>query len=282
MPTLIPNSNSEDNRPLVEYNKCHGKDDGRFCSDTGVGASTRPKPIRVSSLEEAVSLILQGKVVELRDTASVSTVLEKLASIANEAKRLGKAAPNYDLCNVTVPRTNLFCGSKLRTTEFPNGVPRLEMPQLAGVPTPGSKADTLPRRAAGSDEVNASAQFIAHLKGMGITTTPGAVPASHLKASQAELVGPKVAGMMSRKGYDPANTPIFVSRDNYIVDGHHRWAAIVGRDAADGHLGDLKMRVLKIDAPIAEVLKLANTFVTAFGIPPVAGPNSKRNSKRKS
>jgi hypothetical protein len=91
-------------------------------------------------------------------------------------------------------------------------------------------------------------------------------------------VGPKVAGMMTAASYDPGKRPIFVSRDGYVIDGHHRWAAIVGRDAADGRLGGSKMNVIQVDAPISRILRIANTWAAQFGIQAAAGPNSKKKS----
>lgn len=225
----------------------------------------RPIPIKVQSIDEAVTAVLAGKVVELPQVAEVSTLIEKLAAIANEAKAKGQAAPNYDLCRVTVANTNLFCTSGLKTKQYPNGVPRVKMPQMAGKPVPGTPAAALPVNKDG--EVNGADAFIAHMKNLGISVskiTP--VPAASLKASQAELVGTNVAGMLTNKNFDPGKDPIFVSRDGYVIDGHHRWAAVVGRDAADGHLGDSTMNVIRVDAPISEVLQLANHWSRKFGI----------------
>lgn len=286
----VPNSNSESE--LHEFNSCHtpagSPAGGQFCSKSGTQASLpgmgpkaaaggykRPTAIRVSDVDEAVALIVAGKFVELVDTRKVNTVLEKLHNMAQEAKRLGKEAPNYDLCQVSVPKTNIFCRKKLRTKEFPDGVPRIEMPQLGGAPIPGSAADKLPRNPWDQSEVDGSAQFIEHVKSLGIKVSKGEMPAARLKASQAELVGPKVAKMMLDKSFDPAKNPIFISRDNYVVDGHHRWAAVVGRDTVDGRLGDLKMKVIRVDAPISEVLKLANAWAQTFGIAAAAGVKKK-------
>ena len=79
--------------------------------------------------------------------------------------------------------------------------------------------------------------------------------------------GEKVGGMMTSKDYDPSAEPIFVSRDGYVVDGHHRWAATVGKDAEDGKLGNNhKMNVIELDAPISQILKEANAWTDSFGI----------------
>lgn len=269
---------------LREYNTCHDPATGRFCA-TGGGPSTarkgRPTPKRVATVEEAVALVLKGEVVELPDPKQVNTLLEKLAGMARDAAARGEQAPTYDLCNVTVASArNLFCGSKLRTKDYPDGVPRIEMPQFSGVPVPGSPADRLPKNDKG--EVNAAEAFVEHLRGLGIRTINSAVPAARLKASQAELVGPKVAGMMTSSSYDPAKEPIFISRDHYVIDGHHRWAAVVGRDLKDGRLGDLRMRTVKVDAPITEVLLIAKTWATSFGIAAKGGPSAAKPKPPKS
>jgi hypothetical protein len=108
------------------------------------------------------------------------------------------------------------------------------------------------------------------------------VAAAELRPSQCELVGQKVAAMMVDASFDPVRNPVFVSRDDYLIDGHHRWAAVVGRDAADGTLGEWTMDAVRVDAPISEVLLLANQWAAAFGIEKAAGssPRSCARSPR--
>ena len=266
----VPNSGSA----LVEFNPCHkpkGAGGGQFCATKGsdraaapARPASRPVPIRVRSVKAAIPLILQGKVVELTDARQVNTLLSRLARMAQDAQARGEHAPNYDLCKVSVRGTNLFCIERLRTDEHPEGVPRIHMPQFTGKPVPGSPADRLPRNLHGN--VDAAGEFVAHLKSLGITTEAGKVPAASLKASQAELIGPRVAAMMTGRSFDPHEGHIFISRDNYVVDGHHRWAAVVGLDAKDNKLGDITMNVVRVDAPISEVLHIANRWTRQFGI----------------
>ena len=234
-------------------------------------ADGRPIPIKVESVDDAAALVLEGKVVEVKDVQSVHTLITRLAQISAEAKAAGKDAKDYDLCQVTVPGSSMFCAKSLRTKEYPDGVPRLEMPQLGGVPVPGSEADTLPRNPWDPSEVDGSVHFISYLQGIGIRTNKEVLPAANLRASQRELIGSKVAKMMVDKKFDPGKNPIFISRDNYVVDGHHRWAAVVGRDVEDGHLGDLNINVVRVNAPISEVLHLANAWSVKFGIKQAAG-----------
>lgn len=236
----------------------------------------RPIPIKVKTVEEAVPLILAGKVVEVPDIKGAKTLIDKLAEMAVDAKAKGEAAPEYDLCQVSVAGSNLFCAESLRNAQYPEGIPRIEMPQLGGVPVPGSEADKLPRNPWDPKEVDGAAAFTFYLKGIGMKTEADTVPAASLKASQRELVGQKVAKMMNDKSFDPAKNPVFVSSDNYVVDGHHRWAAVLGRDLEDGVLGNQPMNIIRVNAPISEVLHLANTWAERFGISQAAGVTRKK------
>ena len=237
-----------------------------------VDSGGRPIPIKVKTVEEAIPLVLAGKVVEMPDVKSVSTLIDKLGAMAQEAKTLGKAAPNYDLCKVSVSGTNLFCGQSLRTKEYPEGIPRLQMPQLAGEPVPGTAAALLTPNFAGSTEVDGGQHFISYMAGLGYPVTSETVLAADLKASQSELVGQKVAGIMKAAETNRGiiDSPIFISRDNYIVDGHHRWAAVVGLDTGRGKF-DTRMNVHRVDAPISEVLRLATVWGNRFGIAQASG-----------
>lgn len=199
---------------------------------------------------------------KVKSVKEMNTLLHRLASISNDAEAKGEAAPEYDLCVVSIPGTNLFCGDN-------RGIPRKKMPQLGGKPRPGSRADQLPRDKDGS--VDAAKAFKDHLKETGVKMTPKRMSAASLKASQSELVGSKVAGMRADAElgkYDPAKVPIYVSRDGYVIDGHHRWAAVVGKDALDGKLDGTEMNVEVLDMDIDDALKFVNDFALDFGIMP--------------
>jgi hypothetical protein len=111
---------------------------------------------------------------------------------------------------------------------------------------------------------------VEHLRSQGIAVKRDEVPASALKASQNELVGAKVAGIagaIESGKFDPTDEPIFVTRDDYVVDGHHRWAAAVAVDLK-GKDGDIAVNV--IDNDIIPVLAEAFRFAEDMGIPPKA------------
>lgn len=214
-------------------------------------------------IHKAAELLAEGKKVRLDQPEQVSTLLDKLAEMVRDAEEKGEDAPTYDLCKVTVKDTNLFCAES-------KGIPRVQMPQLKGVPTKGSKAAQFVEGDKG--EADLSKQFADHLRAQGITIEDAEPLASHLRASQNELNGAKVAGMVGymKDGGEIKGEPLFVSRDNYIVDGHHRWAATVGFDSLDGDVTDFTMPVRKIDLDIGTLLDMANQFAEEWGIPQAA------------
>lgn len=212
-----------------------------------------------SNVEDAVKALYAGQEVVLDQPRTVSTLLNRLAEITRDAEAKGEKAGNYDLCKVSVPGTNLFCSES-------KGIPRVEMPQLKGVPAEGSRAAAFEPDSRG--EVDLSSQFMEHMRNKGYAIQETTELATYLKASQNELNGVKVAGIANairENKLDEAS--LFVSRDNYIVDGHHRWAATVGVDLDDGRPGDLSMPVSRIDTDIITILSEANTFAAEWGIP---------------
>ena len=193
----------------------------------------------------------------------ISTVIDKLAQLGAEAKAKGEKAPNFNLCKVTIPGTNLYCdGNK--------GIPREDMPQFKGTPVPGSPADKLPKDENGEADTEEFFKKMLEKDGVKVSD-PVEVPADRLKATQSELVGVKVAGMSkvladpSHPAYEKITAPIYVSNDGYVLDGHHRWAAIVAHNAANPD-NPIPMKVRVIDEPIEPLVKRSNEFAEKIGI----------------
>ena len=218
--------------------------------------------------KEALDALRQGKTVSMGSVDEVNTLIADIHAFAQEAKKKGEKV-KLNLCQVSVPGTNLFCGSSLKG-EDGQPIPRDKMPQLAGKPKKGSPVDNpdkFPVDEAG--EVNVGDAFVKHLAEKGIETREGSVPAAQLKASQSELKGANLAFMMSPEGQKAVKlqeNSIFVSSDGYVIDGHHRWAALVGLDAKDGKLGGTPIKVRVINMPIKQVLTEANAFTSVMGI----------------
>tara|TARA_R110000824_G_scaffold55256_1_gene152284 strand:- start:228 stop:1571 length:1344 start_codon:yes stop_codon:yes gene_type:complete len=92
-------------------------------------------------------------------------------------------------------------------------------------------------------------------KDRGIEVQNTTVPVGQLKATQREINAQKVFGMLDslNAGKFPAiRDHIIVSNDNFILDGHHRWATLLVADPAN------EMKVHKVDMPIYQLLIAAN------------------------
>ena len=193
----------------------------------------------------------------------ISTIIDKLAQLGKEAKEKGEQAPNFNLCQVSIPGTNLYCdGNK--------GIERGDMPQFKGTPQPGSPADKLPKDENGEADTEEFFKQMLNKQGIKVSE-PVAVPPDRLKATQSELVGVKVAGMSkvladpNHPAYGKITAPIYVSNDGYVLDGHHRWAAVVAHNAANPDK-QIPMNVRVIDEPIEPLVKRSNAFAEQMGI----------------
>lgn len=191
----------------------------------------------------------------------ISTIIDKLAELGNQAKEKGEQAPNFNLCQVSIPGTNLYCdGNK--------GIPREDMPQFKGTPEPGSVADKLPKDRGGEADTEEFFKKMLEKQGIGVSN-PVAVPPDRLKATQSELVGVKVAGMSKALEENPNHpkitAPIYVSNDGYVLDGHHRWAAVVAYNASHPDK-QIPMNIRVIDEPIIPLVKRSNKFAEEIGI----------------
>jgi len=200
-------------------------------------------------------------------------------------KRLRAIGPNdnVDLCTVSVPGTNMFCAGN-------KGIPRAQMPQLKSIPVKGGKADKLVK--AGkldadpkTGEVNTEDIFKSVLEKEGISMSkPTPEKVSKLKATQNQLEGSKVnmfakvlAGEQpfpdknlspeALKSWQEAlREPIIVSKEGYILDGHHRWAALVQHDVANGGGGDIEMDVKRVDMEAKALVDKTNKFTNTMGL----------------
>jgi hypothetical protein len=193
----------------------------------------------------------------------ISTIIDKLAELGKQAKEKGEQAPNFNLCQVSIPGTNLYCdGNK--------GIERGDMPQFKGTPQPGSPADKLPKDESGEADTEEFFKQMLNKQGIKVSE-PVAVPPDRLKATQSELVGVKVAGMSkvladpNHPAYGKITAPIYVSNDGYVLDGHHRWAAVVAHNASNPN-NQIPMNVRVIDEPIEPLVKRSNAFAEKMGI----------------
>ena len=73
-----------------------------------------------------------------------------------------------------------------------------------------------------------------------------------IKPSQKEMDDNKVIGMYKDRSFKPTDNIFVISKDNYLVDGHHRWAAGLEEDDTQ------KVNVYKINLPIKKLLWILN------------------------
>jgi hypothetical protein len=255
---------SLDDDGLIKYNPDEprvppGESGGGQWTSGGAG---EPKPDAQgkyhvgNNLDLAVKLIGEGKDVVLEQPRQIATLMDRLAAIGKEAKAAGEKAKIYDLCHVSVPDTNIFCAGN-------KGIARAEMPQLSGKPLPGSRADGLAKDKHG--EVDLSKEFAKHMGDHG-GVSKEKEDAAYLRASQRELDGVKVATIMQKiESGEAKDRRIWVTKDNYILDGHHNWAARVALEYATGKT--INMKVYRTGTSIIPTINAARKFANDWGLP---------------
>jgi len=256
---------------------------GRYTGNTAIGSTSqrlgtgvrwnpleRKPAVKVSNIEDAYDEIRKGNYVTLDTGQQVHTMIKDLNDYVAAREAQGDNVGNLDLCRVSIPGTNLFCGSSVATDRHPEGIPRQEMPQLSGIPLPGSRASEL-KAFDNEGNVDIAGALMERLAEQGIKTTEKTVSASSLKASQHQLKGKTVSFFLTPRGQKILDDPtavIYVSNDGYVIDGHHRWAGKIAQDLANGRTGDAKIKVRVIDMPIMEVLDAALDHAEYMGIRP--------------
>ncbi|MFA6199109.1 MAG: hypothetical protein WC679_01720 [Bacteroidales bacterium] len=115
-------------------------------------------------------------------------------------------------------------------------IPRKDMPQI--------RSDLVPK-------------YLDFLKEQGITHTKKSIQVGKLKSTQGELDIQKVIPMMDKD--NSANSkPIIVSNDNFVLDGHHRFAALYCKDET------LTMNCIVINVKIQDLLNITKEFDQVF------------------
>ena len=221
----------------------------------GTAVAAPPRFPTVHSVDEAIAKIGAGEGVMFTQPMEAVVLVEKLA---RDLALVAGEKPVINLCSVQVRGTNFFCSPESK-------IPRSEMPQLSGKPMPGSVADTLQRNRWG--EVDVSEQFRQHLQAKDVAVIQRAVPVDRMRPTQNEMdtykVGQIAKGLKTYEREGVPTTPMWMSRDNYIIDGHHRWAATA--------ILSIKGRASTINAyivnmPVFQLLKEARTFSARVGI----------------
>ena len=165
-----------------------------------------------------------------------------------------------NLCKLSFPRTNLFC-------EGNQSIEREKMPQLIGIPIEGKLAFKLPRNNDG--QVDGSNAFEAALTDNKTNVVHNVhVYSDVLKSTQNELILNKVEAIFGtiQENTMLAPAPIYISRDGYVLDGHHRWAAFNYKAIKTNEPQLMAVNVINMD--MAKLLTFTNEFLKNFGIQP--------------
>lgn len=126
-----------------------------------------------------------------------------------------------------------LCVGKGNICDGDLGIPRKYMPQFVG-----------------KDDVKKFKNFIKRVYGIRSRATRR--KASDLTPTQKEISRTRVNGLVKEENIlKKVHVPLVISKDNYIVDGHHRWAAF------RLHKPKKSLPVLEIDAPIKDVLGIS-------------------------
>ena len=212
------------------------------------------------------------------DDDAIGTDAEKERIIIRGIQQLVHSGNDVDLCKISVPGTNLFCDDN-------KGVPRKEMPQFKSKPMKGSKAEELVNKGIlkvdKNGEVDTEDIFLKHI---GKEAKSEKVKVTDLKATQNQIVGNKVSLFLNQLQNGDEDSeftkalkePIIVSSDGYIIDGHHRWAALVALDIANGGDGDIEMDIKRVDEPVESLLKKSNDFTNQMGLETKSGGKEKK------
>lgn len=112
------------------------------------------------------------------------------------------------------------------------GIPRKYMPQFES-----------------KTEIRQFTNFIR--KAYGIQSHKTRKAAGELRPSQKEISRERVESLINENILGKVNVPILISGDDYVIDGHHRWAAYRMKAPSK------KIPAVVIDAPIKDVLGIA-------------------------
>ncbi|AEN94205.1 hypothetical protein SFP_0110 [Salmonella phage SFP10] len=113
----------------------------------------------------------------------------------------------------------------------------------------GLSRSSMPQIDAGKQE-----DFHKYLEDNGVSIDAAQVPIKMLRLTQNEINKMKVWKIMKQIRNKKPMGRVWVSSDNYVVDGSHRFVAALNMD------GKQRMKVYKVDLPAMEFVKLAKQF----------------------
>jgi hypothetical protein len=108
--------------------------------------------------------------------------------------------------------------------------------------------------------------FLASLRKAGVGVVRGSARPAALVPSQKEIDAANVgAKLRAHDNGERDLRPILVSKDNYVLDGHHRWAVMASLDA-ESPKAKITVPVIRIMAPHVKALDLMHAYTKRAGI----------------
>lgn len=96
--------------------------------------------------------------------------------------------------------------------------------------------------------------FMSGLRRSGVAVTAGQMSVASIKATQNDINLDKVRGMQKGAPEKSLKKPVIVSADGYLLDGHHRWAALRLQNPGN------QLPVIRVGLPMTDLLKAAHAF----------------------
>jgi hypothetical protein len=87
------------------------------------------------------------------------------------------------------------------------------------------------------------------------------IPVSMLKSTQNEINLKKVENLSANLPEKALNKPLIISKDLFVLDGHHRWLAILNRDP------HFLISAYRVNLPIYELLEITRKYRQTFSRP---------------
>lgn len=106
-------------------------------------------------------------------------------------------------------------------------------------------------------------EFVQQLKSQGVSVQVENVPVGSLIASQDDINGFHIRNDLGDLDH-PINEPqfqshpIFISQDNFILDGHHRWAALLVYSYMTQGNDQVNATCVRIGMPFDQLVRVAD------------------------
>jgi hypothetical protein len=226
----------------------------------------RPSPEELETLKATIAKFPEGQQYQIKRAIDVDSLTKQeveelnnyLDSIVKDmlgesfmtqltAEQMAEVHNKFR--NQPIDLTNLRANDSTAYSQNNAGAFREEMPPLAGINRP---------------------IFETELERLGINFTKEEMLADDMNPIQAEISMDSVSEILKRLEeneniFSDRNSRIYVDRDGNILDGHHRWAAVIALQWRDGEKQEIP--VTRLDLPRDEALALMNEWANSRGIP---------------